>query len=98
MYVPTVYVFTQTEKSKSENVANNIRNIAQEGVIDVLESKPIDGYYELSNGIFLRDSIYTTASKIAIRFDVTIGYFKELLKSVAGVIDPLILVQKYEKV
>lgn len=96
--MPIVYVFTQTEKSKSEAVAKNIQNIHQEHAIRVIESTSIDGYYKLPGGFFLQDSNYTTASKIELRHDVKMDYFRECLKSLAGVIDPLILIQREEAV
>ena len=94
--MPVYYVFTQTGKDKREDVAKKIGDISAEGV-KVLESKPIDGVYDLvPGGLRLQYPIYTTAAKIAMRHDVKVSELRTLLRKM-GVTDPLILVE-YEEI
>ncbi len=90
---PIAYVFTQTKDNKKEEIAKKIRGIHTEE-IQVMESKPINGLYEIvEGGLRLQNASYTTAAKISISDDSRqLERLKKLL-SKKGVTDPLILIQ-----
>jgi len=94
---PIAYVFTQTKPDKKEEVAKKIRNTHTES-ISVIESKPINGVYEIvQGGLRLQDASYTTAAKISISDDSKqLERLKKLL-SKKGVTDTLVLIQ-YETI
>jgi len=90
--MPLVYIFTQSLPNESEDVAKKIGDEIRAEGMEVVESRAIDGYYQLAPGGFsLRHPAYTTASMILMPRDREIKDLQILLKKI-GVINPMILV------